>query len=145
LCPQRWAGISKNGMPALFFPWYLVGLGSTLGQVLILGMHHPQLFYPTLSSFWSPTLLAQVEEHDPWRELGGGRIGRANLSMNEGSLFCSYEIHWTRMLQIVFLVSLESSWWGGAHGLGFMMFGLVVQKFLNIEWFLHWKWNEIKS
>jgi hypothetical protein len=29
-------------------------------------------------------------------------------------LFCSYE-----MLQIVFLVSLESSWWGGMHGLWF--------------------------
>jgi hypothetical protein len=39
----------------------------------------------------------------------------------------------------VFLVSLESSRRGGVHGLGSMMFGLVVQKFLNIEWFLHWK------
>jgi hypothetical protein len=32
-----------------------------------------------------------------------------HLSMKEGSLFCSYEIHQARMLQIVFLVSLESS------------------------------------
>jgi hypothetical protein len=55
--------------------------------------------------------------------------------------FCSYEIHWTRMLQIVFLVSLESSWQGGVHGIGSMTFGLAVQKFLNIEWFLHWKLN----
>jgi len=31
-----------------------------------------------------------------------------HLSMKEGSLFCSYEIHQTRMLQIVFLVSLET-------------------------------------
>jgi hypothetical protein len=38
------------------------------------------------------------------------------------------------MLEIMFLVSLESSQRGGVHGLGwFMMFGLVVQKFLNIE------------
>jgi hypothetical protein len=41
------------------------------------------------------------------------------------------------MLQIVFLVSFESSRQGsrhgGVHGLGSMMFGLVVQKFLNIE------------
>jgi len=38
------------------------------------------------------------------------------------------------MLQIVFLVSLESSQSGGVHGLGStMMFGLAVQKFLNIE------------
>jgi hypothetical protein len=42
------------------------------------------------------------------------------------------------MLQITFLVSLESSWRGGVHGLGSMMIGLVVQKFLNMEWFLHW-------
>jgi hypothetical protein len=49
-------------------------------------------------------------------------------------LFCSYEINWTRMLQIVFLVSLESCPLGGVHGLDSMMFGLAVQKFLNIEW-----------
>jgi len=53
--------------------------------------------------------------------------------MKEGSLFCSYEIHQTRMLQIMFLVSLESCQQGGVHGLGSMTFGLVVQKFLNIE------------
>jgi hypothetical protein len=54
--------------------------------------------------------------------------------MKEGCfvLFCSYEIHRTGMLQIVFLVSLESSRREGVHGLGSMMFGLVVQKFLNI-------------
>jgi hypothetical protein len=57
-------------------------------------------------------------------------------------LFCSYEIHWTSMLQIVFLVSLESSWGGGVHGLGrSMKFGLAVQKLLNIQWFLHWNLN----
>jgi hypothetical protein len=28
---------------------------------------------------------------------------------------------------------------GPVHGLGSMMFGLAVQKFWNIEWFLHWK------
>ncbi len=32
-----------------------------------------------------------------------------DLLMNEGSLFCTYEIHQTEMLQIVFLVSLKSS------------------------------------
>jgi hypothetical protein len=38
------------------------------------------------------------------------------------------------MLQIVFLVSLESSQGGGVHRLGSMMFvGLVVEKFFNIE------------
>ncbi len=42
----------------------------------------------------------------------------------------------------MFLVSLESSQQGGVHGLGSMAFGLVVQKFLNIEWFLHCKWLE---
>jgi hypothetical protein len=37
------------------------------------------------------------------------------------------------MLQITFLVTLESSGGEGVHGLGSMMFGLVVQKFLNME------------
>jgi hypothetical protein len=40
------------------------------------------------------------------------------------------------MLQIVFLVSFESSrqgLQGRVHGLGSMMFELAVQKFLNIE------------
>jgi len=41
-----------------------------------------------------------------------------NLSVKEGSLFYSYEIHGTGMLQIVFSVSLESSQ-GGVHGLWF--------------------------
>jgi hypothetical protein len=59
--------------------------------------------------------------------------------MKEGSLFCfvlfcSYEIHSTNMLQIMFLVSLErSQGGGGVHGLGSMTFGLVMQNFLNIE------------
>jgi hypothetical protein len=48
-------------------------------------------------------------------------------------LFCRYEIHYTGMLQILFLVSLESSQQRGAHGLRSTTFGLVVQKFLNIE------------
>ncbi len=64
---------------------------------------------------------------------------KTSISMKEGSLFvlfcfvCIYGIHRTRMLQIVFLVSLESSRRGGLHGLDSMTFGLAVQKFLNIE------------
>jgi hypothetical protein len=68
-------------------------------------------------------------------------------------LFCSIEIHQTRMLQIVSSVSLESSWQGGVHGLGSMMFGLAGQKVLEywmisslkIKWSCSWKfrrnWN----
>jgi hypothetical protein len=37
------------------------------------------------------------------------------------------------MLWIVFFMFLESSQQGGVHGLGFMTFGLAVQKFLDIE------------
>ncbi len=58
---------------------------------------------------------------------------RVWTSIYEGRLFvlfCNYEIHRTGMLQIVFLVSLESSPRGGVHGLGH-----VVQKFLNIDFF----------
>jgi hypothetical protein len=58
--------------------------------------------------------------------------------MEEGSLFCfvlfcNYEIHQTKILQIVFLVSLENSQQEGVHGFGSMKFRLVVQKFMNIE------------
>jgi len=45
-----------------------------------------------------------------------------NLSMKQGSLFvlfCTHEIHQTRMLQIVFLVSLERSHGEGVHRLDF--------------------------
>jgi hypothetical protein len=53
------------------------------------------------------------------------------------ALYCSYEIHQTGMLQIVFLVSLESSWRGGGAWAWFYdIFGLVVQKFLNIDWMI---------
>jgi hypothetical protein len=48
-------------------------------------------------------------------------------------LFCTYEIYQTRMLQITFLVSLESSQREGVQWLGSMVFELAVQKFLNIE------------
>jgi len=56
--------------------------------------------------------------------------------MKEGSLFVLYI--WDSPNQDApdhVLVSLESS----QGGLGSMAFGLVMQKFLNIEWFLHWK------
>jgi len=51
-----------------------------------------------------------------------------HLSMKQGSLFvlfCTNDTQGTRMLQIAFLVSLESSQGGGVHGLGFMAFGLA--------------------
>jgi hypothetical protein len=56
--------------------------------------------------------------------------------MKQGNLivlFCTYEIHQIRMLQIMFWVSLESSQGGGAHWIGSMTFGQATQKFLNIE------------
>jgi hypothetical protein len=37
------------------------------------------------------------------------------------------------MLQIAFLISLEGSREEGVHWLGFMAFGLAMEKFLNIE------------
>jgi hypothetical protein len=61
---------------------------------------------------------------------------KTNLSMKEGSLFCfvlfcSYEIHRTRMLHLVFLVSLESSRRGGVHELESMTFGVAGAKVLE--------------
>jgi hypothetical protein len=54
-----------------------------------------------------------------------------HLSMKEGCLFCFVCIYerstkQTGMLQVQFLVSLESSQGGGVHVLGFMAFGLAV-------------------
>ncbi len=43
----------------------------------------------------------------------------------------------------MFLVSLESSQQEGVHGLGSTMFALVVEKLLNIQWFLHENLNWI--
>jgi hypothetical protein len=52
-------------------------------------------------------------------------------------LFCIDEIHQTRMLQIVFLMSLESCQWGRGAWAWLMMFRLVMQKLLNLKWFFH--------
>ncbi len=77
--------------------------------------------------------------------------------MKEGSLFCSYEIHWTGMLQILFLVSLESSRWGlstrrgawawfhdiwtwGANILEYWMISPLKIK-LNCSWKFQRNWN----
>jgi hypothetical protein len=68
-------------------------------------------------------------------------------------LFCSYEIHWTGMFQIVFLMSFESSRPGGVHGLWFhdvwscdakvpeywMIFSLKIK--LNPSWKFQRNWN----
>ncbi len=77
-----------------------------------------------------------------------------HLSMKEGSLFsfvCSYEIRRTGMLQIMFLVSLESSWWGAwawFHGVWtcgakvleyWMISSLKIQ--LNCSWKFRRNWN----
>jgi hypothetical protein len=44
------------------------------------------------------------------------------------------------MFQVLFSACLESFGRGQEeHGLDSMPFGLAVQKFLNIEWFFHWK------
>jgi len=61
-----------------------------------------------------------------------------HLSMKEGSLFllfyfvCTYEIHQTGMLEIAFLVSLESSPGGWVHHLVSWCLD-ALQKFLNIK------------
>jgi hypothetical protein len=73
--------------------------------------------------------------------------------MKEGSLFCSYKIHQTRLLQIMFLVSLESSltrrgawawfhdiWTCNAKVLEYLMiFSLKIK--LNHSWEFWRNWN----
>jgi hypothetical protein len=65
------------------------------------------------------------------------------LSMKEGSLFVLFVLmRSTEPDPLDRVLGLfGSSWGGGVHQLGFVAFGLVVQKFLNIEWFLHYKSN----
>jgi len=61
-----------------------------------------------------------------FKELEVEKWERSHLSVKEGSLFCSHEIHQIGMLQIVFLISSESSRQGGVHGVGSMAFGLAM-------------------
>jgi hypothetical protein len=77
-----------------------------------------------------------------------------HLSMKEGNLFCIYEIHRTRMLQIVFFVSLESSWEEGCMGLVAWHLDLQFKSFwimndsslkikLNCSWKFQRHWNVV--
>jgi len=126
------AWICKNNSQS---PWHNFLLATTLAQI----------FYIVRESSFTPYLPFGLAAIFLTSKIPYFLFPKAlpNLSMKEGSLFCSYEIQRTRMLQIVFLVSRESSRRGGVHGLGSMTFGLAVEKFLNIEWFLHWKLNYI--
>jgi hypothetical protein len=66
------------------------------------------------------------------------------LSMKESSLFCFVVMRSTKprcFRSCSWCLWKKTSWQGGVHGLGSMMVGLVVQKFLNVEWFFHWKLN----
>jgi hypothetical protein len=101
------------------------------------------LFLPTIAKKWKPVFSADSTFK---KEISLGQFFKKIYLWRKVDcfvLFWSYEIHGTRMLQIMFLVSFESSQQGGVHGLGSVMFGLLVQKFLNIEWFFHWKLNWI--
>ncbi len=72
------------------------------------------------------------------------------LSMKEGSLFCSYEIHQTGMLQVMFLVSLKRRrgalawfhevWTCGAKVLEYWMITSLKIK-LNRSWKFRRNWN----
>jgi hypothetical protein len=68
---------------------------------------------------------------------------KPHLFMKDGSLFCFVLMRSTKLRCF-----RSCSWclWkalnkDGCMGFGSMVFGFVVQKFLNIEWFLHWKLN----
>ncbi len=60
--------------------------------------------------------LLQSFFHGDQESIPFSTFSRNNLSMKEGSLFC-FVVMRSRMLWILFLVSLESSWRGGLHGL----------------------------
>jgi hypothetical protein len=100
-------------------------------------MHLVATYLLTIRLCIQSTFTRFIHQHDTLIFiLYSSNIYTIHKSIYEGRwfvLFCSYEIHRTGMLRIMFLVSLESSQRGGVHGLGSMTLGLVVQKFLNIE------------
>ncbi len=59
-----------------------------------------------------------------------GNLAILYLSMKEGSLFCFVVMRSTKT-GCFRSCSLESSWWGGVHGLGSMRFGLGDAKVLE--------------
>jgi len=95
------------------------------GTKLVLSGHHPSISQKgpiaNLTSFLG--------------KAPGRGLYLTHLSMKEGSLFSFVGTRSTE-LGCFRWVSLESSRWGVVHGIGSMTFGLAVQKFLNIEWFL---------
>jgi hypothetical protein len=115
LSPQIFSGVGSPYVSLCFF----TPQASPARVTIALGAFH---WWHPISSAYPTSSLCNLETSrptmlEPWR---------SRLSMKEGSLFCSYEIHWTGMLQILFLMSLESSRQGGVHGLGSMAFGLAV-------------------
>jgi hypothetical protein len=97
-------------------------------------------------TFWPWKLEIKIFYHKtkklwPLKHSWANNIGHTTYLWKEGNLFCfvsfcNYEIHQTKMLQIVFLVSLESSWWGGVHGLGSMTFGLACNAKVLDHWMI---------
>jgi len=71
-------------------------------------------------------------------------VSRIETSIYETRLFVcfvyTYEIHWIRMFQIIFLIFWKAFDEEGC--MGFVPLCLdVMQKFLNIEWLIHYKLN----
>jgi hypothetical protein len=52
---------------------------------------------------------------------------------------------YTIVIAITFLVPLESLQWRGIHQGSFVMFKLMMQELFNIEQFVIWKLNKIKT
>jgi hypothetical protein len=126
--------------------------------VFMIVLHLYQCFKSALNKLWffySKRPPSQLEGYTHHLSLGFLKI-RSRKGAIYNHFFSSWSIYegryfvlwlWdplnqdARMLHLMFLLSLESSQQGWVHGLGSMTFGLAKQKFLNIEWFLHWKLN----
>jgi hypothetical protein len=88
------------------------------------------------------------------RKLGYFQIANRVVNVIENittSIYCSFcfvyhfEISQTTMLHVVFLISLESSWWVPLHQLGLRLFGATMWKLLIIEPFFQWELNKIET
>jgi len=96
--------------------------------ILAMSMDHRIWSWPSMSDhIWSwPSVCFLVPPKSFVSKASALKVN-ISLSMKEGSLFCfvlfcSYEIHWRGMLEIMFLVSLEKLWMRRCacmHGLWF--------------------------
>jgi hypothetical protein len=122
--------------------YVFVKLGLLINICVFFKRKEPPWLGPSrmLMEHWAiPTYMLRYDSLVPF----GSPLYKLYLSMKEGSLFCFVVMRSTepgcfRSCSLCRWKALNED---GCVVLVSMTFGLVVQKFLNIGWFLHWKLN----